>query len=44
MFYEEHGQGNITWKRYILEKNLIQVIFWHGYQQYVCFFAALYLP
>jgi hypothetical protein len=23
---------------------LLQVIFWHGYQQYVYFFAALYLP
>jgi hypothetical protein len=26
-----------------LKRQLFQVIFCHGYQQYVCFFAALYL-
>ncbi len=36
---ETNAQGNITWKRFILERHLIQVIFWHDHQQYVCFFC-----
>ncbi len=39
-----NAQGKITWKRFILERHLFQVIFWHAHQQYVCLFAALYLP
>jgi hypothetical protein len=35
-------QGNIIWKWFILRSQLFQVIFWHGYHQYVCSFAALY--
>jgi hypothetical protein len=36
------GQHNL--KTVYLERHLLQVMFWHGHQQYVCFFAALYLP
>ncbi len=41
---ETNAQGNTTWKRFILERHLLQIIFWHGHQQYVCFFSVLYLP
>jgi len=41
---ETNAQGDITWKLFILKRQLFQVIFCHGHQQYVYFFAALYLP
>jgi hypothetical protein len=41
--YETNVQGNISWKQFILKRHLLQVIFWHGHQQYVFFFVALYL-
>ncbi len=40
---ETNAQGNITCKRFTLKRQLFQVIFWEGHQQYVCFYAALYL-
>jgi hypothetical protein len=27
----------------MLERHLLQIIFWHGHQQHVCFFSALFL-
>ena len=35
------GQHNF---KTVYFRQLFQVIFWDGHQQYVCFFAALYLP
>jgi hypothetical protein len=36
------GQHNL--KTVHFRKKLASGNFWHGYQEYVCFFAALYLP
>jgi hypothetical protein len=37
------GQPNLK-TVYFRETSILKVIFWHGHQQYVYFFAALYLP
>ncbi len=42
MCQETNAQGDISWKWIILKRQLFQVIFWVGHEQYV-FFDALYL-